>query len=224
MFLVMGAAGLVRGDTRSASSSRTFGVPGGCRKVPRCRGTVATVTTSAIRHTHFPGSTVTATVRGVEPGIAAHPAVLRHCRDVSRPRPEASPALMSATSWIATPSTDTWVALGALFILLGLGFLLAIAGFWLWALVDAASRPRELWQAAGHDKDLWLWGVIVGGGLAGWMLFGIGGFIGPLVYVLGPRRELKRLSDASSRPTGPAPEPASGTDPHRTSDPGDRTL
>lgn len=107
-------------------------------------------------------------------------------------------------------SSDLWVTLGAFAILFGLFVLFAIVGFWVWALVDAASRPREQWTAAGHDKDLWLWGVIVGGGLAGWFFLGLGGFIGPLVYVLVPRREMTNLRNAPPRQAprqAPSPEP-----------------
>lgn len=80
------------------------------------------------------------------------------------------------------PATSTLEAADAaagvvfpLIILVALG----LAAFWLWFLIDALSWPRATWSAAGLSRARWVMRIV---------LLGV---IGAVLYLSGPRRELR---------------------------------
>ena len=84
-------------------------------------------------------------------------------------------------------------ALGALAILFGFGLALAVIGFVVWAVIDAARYTGDQWRQAGQSKALWLTIII---GIA---VIGCGGFswTGALLYLLVARPALRRTRLAS---------------------------
>lgn len=53
----------------------------------------------------------------------------------------------------------------------------------MWTVVDVARRPRS--NLPTRRKALWITGSVVG-----WLLFGIVGAAGAIVYLVGPRRRM----------------------------------
>lgn len=66
---------------------------------------------------------------------------------------------------------------GELFLII---LVFGVLGFWLWAIVDAASTPRQVWEAAGQNQPLWI------------VLTILLGVLGACLYVLAARPMLRR--------------------------------
>ena len=63
-------------------------------------------------------------------------------------------------------------------------YVVATLALWLWALVDAASQPRQRWEATGHSKPLFI------------VLIVFLGWVGALLYAFIPRPALVRARTA----------------------------
>src|SRR3989442_2724441 len=69
--------------------------------------------------------------------------------------------------------------------------------FLVWTVIDATSRPRKAWAAAGRSKTAWVVSLILGS-IAG---VGIGGVIVAIAYVVWVRPQVRR--GEASHPTAP---------------------
>src|SRR2546428_898949 len=45
---------------------------------------------------------------------------------------------------------------------IGIAVVVCLMALALWAVVDAALRPRSAWQAVGRSKALWIAGMLIG--------------------------------------------------------------
>ena len=79
---------------------------------------------------------------------------------------------------------ETLVGPGLLFALL---IPLAILGLVIWAIVDVAQRPRSVLSSGA--KTGWIIGLVLGT-----LLFGVVGVVVALVYLVGVRPRLSRLT------------------------------
>jgi hypothetical protein len=81
-------------------------------------------------------------------------------------------------SGLAVPKNDGPLAYAVRMGLPEIVIVVALLGLFLWALIDAVSRPEEQWRSAGESKWVWI------------ILILVLQFIGPLAYLLWIRRKL----------------------------------